>query len=247
MVDKWPAIWSRSKERGIAGVPHLMIAVFWIIVLIFLVLFVKTHDLANFFWLLINPREDFHRARRARNRREEGIRHLVSKPTMKNGPDFGLSRPVSRAASPNSSERHGDLFFSRLPFEIRRHIQILAFGNQILHMDLQFRPPFVLVEDRSSGCADHARILPRSLSHESHLNSMEEERWRWFGCVCHRYPYDRPNLSLGRRRGYPFTNFIEPNVDCCLKGMGKCNGYPGEWPGKCQIGIMGWLLSRRNA
>ncbi|CAM1502359.1 Fc.00g043430.m01.CDS01 [Cosmosporella sp. VM-42] len=166
---------------------------------------------------------------------------------MENGPGGNLSRVVSRPSSPNSSEKNGDLFFSRLPFEIRRNIQLLAFGSRTLHMDLEFRYPLHQVNDRSSIGTVHAGILRRSEDYTPDPNDLEEEQWRWFGCVCHRYPYDRPNLPLGRKRGYPYKHFIEPDVDYCLEGMGKCREYPGEWPEKCKIGIMGWLQSRRNA
>ncbi|KAH7124523.1 hypothetical protein EDB81DRAFT_810918 [Dactylonectria macrodidyma] len=71
--------------------------------------------------------------------------------------------------------------------------------------------------------------------------------WRWFGCVCHRFQPGKQCLSLGRRRNFPNQPFRESDIDLCLKGLVWCDSWPGKWPIKCQIGIIGWLMSCRNA
>lgn len=77
----------------------------------------------------------------------------------------------------------------------------------------------------------------------------ERKEWRWFSCVCHRLPPDAPRLPLGRRRHYLRTrnNIGDPDTDLCLHGFGQCDKWPGDCPAKCLIGIMGWMLSCKQA
>ena len=66
------------------------------------------------------------------------------------------------------------------------------------------------------------------------------KKWRWYSCICHR---DAPVSSGekvvnsgGERRVTPAY------LDRCLVGEGACAVWPGEAPGKCRVGGMGYLL-----
>ena len=64
-----------------------------------------------------------------------------------------------------------------------------------------------------------------------------ERQWQWWGCVCHRNP---PEYNLRNMNGLW--------SDVCLVGEAVwCDYHPGEAPGKCMIGCMGWLLACRQA
>lgn len=140
-------------------------------------------------------------------------------------------------------KRNKNTLFYLIPFEIRRQILMFAFGEQTIHMDLQFRYQFCLADTLHAPDRLHARIegLQREIPKE------EKREWRWFSSVCHRFSPDAPELPLGRRRNYPWVRSNEPHTDRCLKGLGVCEKWPGEWPVKCQIGIMGWLLYCKQA
>ncbi|KFX96544.1 hypothetical protein V490_03297 [Pseudogymnoascus sp. VKM F-3557] len=135
-----------------------------------------------------------------------------------------------------------------LPFEVRRKILVLAFGEQTVHMDLQFRYPFEPpVKQREWG--RHAGIDYYSERMDQEEIKGERKEWRWFSCVCHRLPPDAARLPLGRRRHYlrTRTNIGDPDTDRCLHGFGQCDKWPGDCPAKCLIGIMGWLRSCKQA
>lgn len=182
-----------------------------------------------------------------RRREENGFQQLVLKPS-----DNVISILSPRAQNQDNQDTAGQnksYLLDRIPFEVRRQILILAFGEQTIHMDLQFQYPLNLVDKKLyEGWNLHARIHCLSLR-DGHLDKSVGKRksWRWFSCVCHRFPPNVTQLSLGRRRNYPWSHFREPDTDRCLEGGGTCNEWPGEWPEKCQIGIMGWLLSCKRA
>ncbi|KFZ16517.1 hypothetical protein V502_05059 [Pseudogymnoascus sp. VKM F-4520 (FW-2644)] len=139
----------------------------------------------------------------------------------------------------------------RIPFEIRRQILILAFGEQTVHMDLKFRYPLKLADKKLDYRCLHARIEYYSIGTPTYQSLVatagERQEWRWFSCVCHRFPPNATQLPLGRRRLSPWASLTDPHTDRCLDGSGTCEEWPGEWPVKCQIGIMGWLLSCKQA
>ncbi|KAH6889136.1 hypothetical protein B0T10DRAFT_47503 [Thelonectria olida] len=252
--DEMAEFWDRlaeaiaeSRTRGfIRFLPDLALAVLVTLLMLLFLTISKLCGVTNFIWLRIVPWGAYHRARRVRKRRDDGFRRMFLRRATHPKPRHPLTRPASRHAS--SAEKTTDMFFGRLPPEIRSCIQVMAFGDRTIHMDLRFDHPFNLVEKRPyPAWAIHARIHSQTIADNSHLRDSQEMGWRWFGCVCHRYPPRGTYLSLGRRRNLPWGHFREPDIDLCLKGSGLCNEWPGEWPLKCQIGIMGWLLSCRNA
>jgi hypothetical protein len=245
--DGWPEVIARSRRRGfIRSSPDLAMAALATLGMLLFLAIAKLYGIIVFLWLRIVPWGAYHKARRMRKRRDDGFRRMFLKRPTHPKPRHPLTRPASPHAS--SAEKTKDLFFGRLPPEIRYCIQLMAFGNRTVHMDLRFDHPFNLVEKRPYlAWAIHARIYSETMANNSHLRDSQEMGWRWFGCVCHRYPPRGTHLSFGRRRNLPWGHFREPDVDPCLRGSGLCNEWPGDWPLKCQIGIMGWLLSCRNA
>ncbi|KAH7163588.1 hypothetical protein B0J13DRAFT_538866 [Dactylonectria estremocensis] len=246
--DGWPEVVARIRARGFLRVmPGLVMSVLVTIGMVFLLFFVKIYRISRFVWWRIVPWGPYHRARRERKRRDDDFSSRFLKPAAKRTSRCPLTRPPSRAATSGLPTKTKDLFF-RLPAEIRYSIQLFAFGHRTVHMDLRFERPLVLADEKPyPSWAIHARIHSNSLSTDSHLDHSQEMAWRWFSCICHRYPPDGTHLPLGRRRNYPWGHFREPDVDFCLVGSGLCNEWPGVWPKNCQIGIMGWILSCRDA
>jgi 2EXR family len=112
-------------------------------------------------------------------------------------------------------------FFQRLPLELRRQIYIAAFGNRTVHMDLRYdyhEPPG----------PRHARLKGDCMCERDRTVPPD---WRWWSSVCHRNPLDDVWLDQCR--------LGENNAMCFL--------FPGEWPDKCFLGVMGWLLTCRQA
>lgn len=151
-------------------------------------------------------------------------------------PDLPLGLPVlppnrQHVLTPSASHedltrfiRPNGVFFEQFPRELRDQIYIAAFGERTVHMDLQFEYP------RYSD-------LSRTLIH-AQVNSYGRtdynagRRWAWWSSVCHRHP------------------LAEAWDDNCQRGSPRemCDAfYSGEWPGKCFLGVMGWLLSCRQA
>ncbi|KAF7511751.1 hypothetical protein GJ744_003482 [Endocarpon pusillum] len=126
--------------------------------------------------------------------------------------------------SPSHDNLHAtakSAFFQQLPLELRRHIYIAAFGKRTIHMDLRFDYP------EPPGLR-HAR-LKGDCMHERERSELA--RWRWWSSVCHRNP------------------LLECWLDQCRTGENNatCFLFPGEWPDKCFLGVMGWLLACRQA
>ncbi|KAK5991786.1 hypothetical protein PT974_07820 [Cladobotryum mycophilum] len=137
-------------------------------------------------------------------------------------------------------------FFRKLPIEIRRAILMEAFGNRTLHMDLVYDHP-------ASDNADETSV--QYLSHTAHgdmkvmrkrngfdfiVDESRPKQWNWHSSICHRTP---PQCM-------PFPEkMVQPGEDHCRFGWNGhgCSFWPGEYPAKWLIGVMGWLLSCRQA
>ncbi|CAG9936313.1 unnamed protein product [Clonostachys rosea f. rosea IK726] len=249
--DIWPDIWSECRRIGLVRcLPDLALGLVVTVGMLLLALFAHVWKLVDHTILpIIDPWSLYHEGRREYRRREKEFarRFLARRDAV-----------TVCARSRRASRKKSDLFFDRLPAEIRRLILIEAFGHRTLHMNLEFQHPFHLVDAKSDDLSNtHAGIEYSAVASAdgsmtgppSHLLTSEARQWTWFGCVCHRIPPTCSALSYGRRRSWPIGHGIasEPNGDCCLEGAGTCNEWPGEWPGKCQIGALGWLLSCRQA
>ncbi|KAI1453527.1 hypothetical protein F4805DRAFT_461629 [Annulohypoxylon moriforme] len=149
----------------------------------------------------------------------------------------------------SASSHNSSPFFHLLPPEIRRLILLEAFGERTVHLDLVFsHPPFFLSAEEQvrrrhvSHCG--IDVGPRKFHKR---DTARPKAWRWFSCVCHR---DFEWCVRERARGSKETAVLmaEPHYDTCLVGTAAyCDSWRGETPGKCFVGVMGWLLACRQA
>jgi len=133
-----------------------------------------------------------------------------------------LSPSQSRENLLQSGAATGSPFFERLPSEIRHKIYIAAFGDRTIHMDLNFDRPGV--RGKTHEPADLEKCNPE-------FSTEPPTEWIWSSSVCHRNPS------------------LEACHDNCRIG-GKntmCSLFPGEAPDKCNLGVLGWLLTCRQA
>ncbi|KFX93072.1 hypothetical protein O988_07011 [Pseudogymnoascus sp. VKM F-3808] len=189
------------------------------------------------------PWSYYNKKARARKRKEHLFQQLVHKAACNT-----TSIALHQVQDQGILGKDENYLLHHLPFEVRRKILVYAFGEQTVHMDLQFRYPFEApVKQREWG--RHAGIDYYSERMDQEDIKGERKEWRWFSCVCHRLPPDAPQLPLGRRRHYlrTRTNMGDPDTDLCLHGFGQCDKWPGDCPAKCLIGIMGWMLSCKQA
>ncbi|KJZ70859.1 hypothetical protein HIM_09724 [Hirsutella minnesotensis 3608] len=132
--------------------------------------------------------------------------------------------------------------FFKLPWELRHQILSKAFGDGTVHMDLRYRPP--LLDFATSGGREpmHGGYPPMVEDLWIYGNPPREPAprdtecaWRWYSCRCHRSP-----------KGFVF---VPPFRDECLKGVSYCDEFPDvlDAPQKCQLGVMGFLLSCKQA
>ncbi|KFY44973.1 hypothetical protein V494_01226 [Pseudogymnoascus sp. VKM F-4513 (FW-928)] len=242
ILDNW-AVWAPPGDNCMMSVLNTAKGVVMVTIAFVFLIIAICYQIVAYVLGLIWPWSTVNQNTRDRKRREYEYRRLVRKASG-NTTSIVLSQGQNQDATGGKNE---NTFFYRVPFEIRRQILMLAFGDQTVHMDLQYRYPFNLADDQSSYMRLHARIQSSLGSRGPELIEGERRGWRWFSCKCHRFPPDTARLSLGRRRNYPWSHFRDPHIDNCLQGMGRCDEWPGEWPVKCQIGIMGWLLSCKQA
>lgn len=135
-----------------------------------------------------------------------------------------------------------DRFFDVLPPEIRRKILIFAFGQQTVHMDLQFRRPFAKTWKEGSHGGLPVRQKDEAGGNFIEQRMIGDKKWMWYSCVCHRHSPDEQDwLCHGRMAGNEFEK------DTCLLGNGQCEHWPGKSQKKCYIGAMGWLLTCQRA
>lgn len=152
-------------------------------------------------------------------------------------------------------------FFAKLPPETRRMILIAAFGGRTVHMHIRLslpalpptKQPSLTVTVPPGQRMPHGGLTaelnrfewPKAVLEASEYAraavqtdvGASERQWQWWGCVCHRNP---PEYNLRNLNGLW--------SDVCLIGEAvRCDYYPGEAPGKCMIGCMGWLLACRQA
>lgn len=138
-------------------------------------------------------------------------------------------------------------FFTKLPEDIRREILIAAFGDRTIHMNLEFTHPYPVLPplDDAGGNnthrhTHHARIAPLRNEHLLHKSDMV---WRWDGSVCHRQARDY--APVGQDACFLFHAVW---LDGCMAGRNTyCESYGVSLPRDCQIGILGFVLSCKQA
>ncbi|KAK3935702.1 hypothetical protein QBC46DRAFT_396872 [Diplogelasinospora grovesii] len=166
-----------------------------------------------------------------------------------------VSLTAQPGTAPGVSATVNSAFFTRLPLEARRKILVAAFGGRTLHMNLRLGPPLLPRSKRPPIPSSALQRMPHGgITADLECGQWPEEVldagrrarvaapgtkpvWQWWGCECHR------NLPLGDERVV-----IAPWQDRCVRGEARwCDHYPGEAPGKCLIGCMGWLMTCRQA
>jgi hypothetical protein len=148
-------------------------------------------------------------------------------------------------------------FFQQLPYEIRRRVLIEAFGSRTVHMDLRFGHPEV---PRGDGVVESdARERPHCNRNRMdryervswdprylELDILKPKEWIWSSSVCHRA---FPHWTDTR-----YANKEDPNAAedrCRFGGYRATSGHYCQVYGadhtQCSLGVMGWLLSCRQA
>ncbi|CAG9945079.1 unnamed protein product [Clonostachys rosea f. rosea IK726] len=248
-----PEIWDEGRRRGlIRSSPGIVKSTFQAAGWFCGILTVK----AVYLSAQKIPFSKYGKRRREEKVRQKAFREIFIKPA--------IERPVSLAIPSASSTKTGGFF--RLPPELRIKILVCAFGQRTLHMSLEYQHPLYVPHERRQGYATHAGIEKLAGFEESHLRTEIPKKWIWFGCVCHRFrPVADGNipLSFGRvglgaedidseyilsaRYEELWRGDLDLGNDLCLEGFGYCDKWEGSWPEKCHIGIMGWLLTCKQA
>ncbi|KAF6823161.1 hypothetical protein CMUS01_10808 [Colletotrichum musicola] len=140
----------------------------------------------------------------------------------------------------------------RLPFDIREQILLEAFGRQTVHLDLRLaHPP---AERRWRRGFRMPKNFDCHTQFDTHANAHRNrnrdktlpQRWEWWSSVCHRLVRDVDvKASTHGLSIWPPQDC--PAIDGCHDGWACCAAWPGEEPGKCFLGVMGWLLTCREA
>ncbi|KAM5346943.1 hypothetical protein ACJ41O_009948 [Fusarium nematophilum] len=156
-------------------------------------------------------------------------------------PYLPADRPRPLTAHSYEPQSSSCPLLSRVPWEIRSEILLLAFGNDAaIHIELDYDHAMIPLKLPTES---HAARNGFELDGRHHLRTekLTPKEWRWWSCVCH------------HRRSTPFdgTEYSvewEPWADRCKFGVGNlCGRRPGSVPLKCHVGAMGWLLSCRQA
>ncbi|CAH0051399.1 unnamed protein product [Clonostachys solani] len=167
-------------------------------------------------------------------------------------PYLPAERP--RPLTPSSPARTGandSALFNRLPYDILQAVLRLAFADHVLHIELDYDHPMILLKDpaKRHAARNGGRYFSRA---EKPLHTRSDQfvrvenwrskRWQWWSCICH-----RSRAPFASIRGTHWSGFMsrdEAWYDECKFGVSElCEYFPGVCPQKCHIGIMGWLLS----
>ncbi|KAK4063021.1 hypothetical protein Trihar35433_8816 [Trichoderma harzianum] len=186
------------------------------------------------------------RKRRRPQRGEDEPADSQVEDDVTNLPRLPSTRPNALTPSPSTESLAlaNSPLFGKLPRELRYDILLRAFGGSLLHMDLSFVHPVAPIEP--------GRIL---FSHtgmntddrlEVDWDTTVPKSWQWWSSVCHRVMPNYEKTWSFIRMSHP--EIPRPGDDRCRYGEAHfCQSWPGTYPSKCKIGIMGWLLSCRQA
>lgn len=129
-------------------------------------------------------------------------------------------------------------FFQKFPFEIRNKILRHAFGNKTMDMSLSLNYPLrPLPKRKRNQTRRHTGIRAFFLKPRWRTSRMNRKEWEWLSGVCGHCPPTVMNIYMD-----------ETNCDGdSLPGVRSCCE---TWENKFMfgyIGVMGWLLSCRQA
>lgn len=180
---------------------------------------------------------------RAKNKKQKKNRPS----TRRDEPPFLEQRDATSVHSSVSATQQQSCFYS-LPYEMRRQILVYAFGERQIHLDLSFTYPdakSAQKRDKRSlpSCGIKSKI-PVTTFDKLELGLRRRKQWQWWGCECHRSSSDAQ--WMWSNNAGPAA--LGPWVDKCCDGRRRsCTSETGKMPYNYQIGIMGWLLSCRQA
>jgi hypothetical protein len=138
--------------------------------------------------------------------------------------------------------------FTRLPPELRRAVLVAAFGERKIHVDLRRTQPILPWPDPKAAARSQTLHCRGHTPLSSHVYRNREAPFipRWWSCVCHHDP------CLWDRRLE--TMWPSPGLSClsrgyqCIRGDAMaCKKWETDEENRCCVGVMGWLLSCRQA
>ena len=182
---------------------------------------------------------DFFRRRRAK----KGSSSTDQPITLRPPPPY-LPSERARPITPDESSQAHSQDQSRLlslPYDIRHRILALAFGDQTVHMDLTWEHPRL---PRPPVGSDHWNALRSVHGLLPGLDKTKPKDWHWQSSVCH-----RRGLPAGFVVVPPHLD-VPPSLDRCREGQARfriCASTEGDNSGECLIGVMGWLLTCKQA
>lgn len=145
-------------------------------------------------------------------------------------------RVLTTTPSQASSVVANSPLFNHLSSELRLAILEQAFGKQNLHMNLLYFDPAKPISARAADPDRHAT------ANGYKKPPGKKAVYQWSSSICHR---DYPTEFEGQRKT-PF--WYDPcHRTSTVGGWEHCEDYPGERPATCWLGIMGFLLSCRQA
>lgn len=176
-----------------------------------------------------------------RSRDQSGLPPLPTLPKERPRPITPTTSCNSFHPEPSDAVR-GSQFFQDFPLEIRRKILREAFGDGVIHMDLIYDYPSIksLESNRQNHCNWNIASATGEHGVYEPQDSQLPKQWIWRGSTCHRNP------PVPGRPG----DQVQPSQDLCRFGQTpyeSCKLWPGDYPRKCFVGAMGWLLSCRQA
>lgn len=129
-------------------------------------------------------------------------------------------------------------FFQKFPFEIRNKILRHAFGNKTMDMSVSLGYPLrPLPKRKRNQTRRHAGIRAFFLKPRWRTSRTNRKVWEWFSGVCGHCPPTVMNMYMD-----------ETNCDGdSLPGVRSCCETWENKPTFGYIGVMGWLLSCRQA
>lgn len=165
-------------------------------------------------------------------------------PFLPPSPSSSESATMQGVASTAPIPQNG-IFFGRLPLDLRRIILIEAFGDRAVHVDLRYQRPLRSRPLRKIMHAGGVDVLYAGPSPSR--ESREPYAWQYYSCVCHRDPVWFVERSYGVGAGDMPSH---PATDSCLRRRPQsCDKPPGDTGdmSRCFLGVMGWLLTCRQA
>lgn len=167
--------------------------------------------------------------------------------TRKDEPPFLEPWAVTSVHSSVPATQRQSCFYL-LPYELRRQILIYAFGGRQLHLDLSFKySDAKSAQKRDKGSLRSCGIkskYPGLTFEKLKLGLQRRKQWQWWGCECRRSSSDAQ--WMWSNEAGPAA--LGPWVDKCCDGCRQPHtSETAEMSQNYQIGIMGWLLSCRQA